>query len=285
VLAADEQCARQAAEHADAQPRRLLAQGGRRPLQQLHRDLVGDHGAPARVLVADRGAREQLRRVGDLRRLRERRERVDRPPRAVPRQPQLDQQLGALRRIGDPELERDRQALGRLVERQRARRGAGGEDVVGDAPSGAGERRGRREVVRELCRPGGPGRLQRLADAQVQLRAAHGGQPVIQCAPHQLVREAVGQPHRGELLDHAAVDGLVERAEDVRLAGAGRAQDAEAELRARDRGELEQIAGRRLQPGEPPADDLAHTLRAAQLGQRADEPQLAVDDLDHVGVD
>ena len=73
------------------------------------------------------------------------------------------------------------------------------------------------------------------------------------------------------------MDRLVERGQQrADLDARGGAQHVELELRPGRRGQLEQVAGRGLQPREPPADDLAHALGRAQLarvGERA--PELA----------
>ena len=153
VLAADQQRARRGRRARRRAAATLLAERGGRPLEQLDRHPVGDHRAPARVLVADRGARQQLAA-----------RRRSPPPARTPRARRPPARHGAgpcpssisssarSRRLVDPELERESQPLGRLVEGQRRGRRARGEHVVGDAARGPGERRGRREVVRELGR-------------------------------------------------------------------------------------------------------------------------------------
>ena len=100
------------------------------------------------------------------------------------------------------------------------------------APS---ERRGGGEVVREVGEraPERPSaRLERLAHAQVQLGPPQRREPVVERAAHELVREAVGEPARGQLLDHAAAHRLVERREQV---GLGRARRRAGRCRARTR--------------------------------------------------
>ena len=62
VVAPEVERAGEPAEQPDAQLGALVAERGGRLLEQLDRALVGDPRAPARVLVADRGAREQLAR-------------------------------------------------------------------------------------------------------------------------------------------------------------------------------------------------------------------------------
>ena len=170
----------------------------------------------------------------------------------MPGLPELDQQLGALRRLAHPELEGDLQPLCGVVEGQRGGRGPSGVDVVGDAARAAGQWRGGGEVVGELgCAPR-PARFQRLADAQVQLRAAQPGKPVVEGAPDELVREAVLQPQRRQLLDHAAAHGLLERAEEVRLAGT---RDGAQNVQPNSEpaaAELQQVARLRSQPASRP---------------------------------
>ena len=51
-------------------------------------------------------------------------------------------------------------------------------------------------------------RSMRLRDAQVQLGAAQTRHPVVERAAHELVGELIGQPARGDLLDHAVRDAL-----------------------------------------------------------------------------
>ena len=166
-----------------------------------------------------------------------------------------------------------------------------GEHVVLDAARGAAERRGRGEVVREVGQRRGPsaaGRaLERLADPQVELGAPHPGQPVVQRPPHELVGEPVGEPGRGELLDHPAADGLVERREQLGLVEAGRAaDDVELELRARPWPRAR--AGRSFAGASRESRWLttSRTLSgAAELGRRPREPDRPADDLDRPGLD
>ena len=118
----------EAAEHADAQLRGLVAERGGGALEQLDRDLVGDHRAPARVLVADRGAREQLG-VADSRAISaacaNAAQRVDAPGRRGGRTiPELEQQLGALGRARRPRARARRAAAppaSSNAERRRSR--------------------------------------------------------------------------------------------------------------------------------------------------------------------
>ena len=175
MLALEVERARQSAEQPDPQRRVLLAERGSRLLEQLDRALVGDARAPARLLVADRGAREQLG-VARSRAIsaasRERGERVERLAGAVARRAELEDASRALRGLVDAELERGPQPLGRLVERERRGRRARSEQVVVDGAPRRAERRGGGEVVGEVgerAAGAAPRRLERLADAQVQL--------------------------------------------------------------------------------------------------------------------
>ena len=63
-----------------------------------------------------------------------------------------------------------------------------------------------------LARP-----LQRGGDAEVKLGATKPAQPVVEGAADELVREAVGEPARGELVDHAAAGGRLERQRQVEV--------------------------------------------------------------------
>ncbi len=142
--------------------------------------------------MADRRAREQLRVAALARergRLPERVQRVDRGTGAVPRPAELEEDLGP---VVAAELERGPQPRGGLVEGERRGGGPRGEHVVLDGALGRAERRGGGEVVREVGeRPARAraARLERLADAEVQLGAPRPGQPVVERAPHELVAE------------------------------------------------------------------------------------------------
>ena len=286
VAAADLERAGEASEHADAQLRRLVAERDRRALEQLDCELVGDHRPPARLLVADGGPREQLgvtQSVGEIGRLGVGRQRVDGAAGPVPGGPELEQQPGALGRLGDAELEGDAQPFGRGVEVEAVARRPGRAHVVLDAALDSAERRGRGEVVREVGDGARARALERLADAQVQLGAPDRRQAVVERAADELVREPVGQPARRKLLDHAARDRLVQRGQQL---GVGhRAQHVELELGARRRRQLQQVGGRRPQAGQPSRHDLAHALRRRELLQRPGEPDVAAGDLDGVAVD
>jgi hypothetical protein len=84
--------------------------------------------------------------------------------------------------------------------------------------------------------------------AQVQLGATESGQPIVERAPHELVREAVGRRGGGERLDHPAAHGFVERREQPALVDLDSpAHDVERELRSGHGGSLEDLRGRRVQ--------------------------------------
>ncbi len=293
AVAAEVERAREAAEQPDAQRRVGVAERRGRLLEQLHRTLVGEPGAPARVLVADRGAREQLRvaqLAGDLRGVVEGRQRVGRLAAAVARGAELEEHLRALARVLDLQLERRAQPRRRLVERERGGGRAPRADVVVDRALHAAERSGRGEVVREVGERAGRAlvvALERLADGEVQLRAAQAGEPVVERAAHELVREPVGQLRLGrDLLDHPAARGLLDRGVQLGLREAGgAADDVQLELGPGGGRELQQVDRPGRQAGEALGDDLAHALGGAELRQRAGQAQGSAVDLDDPGLD
>jgi hypothetical protein len=183
-------------------------------------------------------------------------------------------------RIVDAELQRGREAGVGLVESQRRqRRSAGQERVLDGAPRPVdGRRRG--EVVGELGQPTALARavraLERLGDAQVQLGAPQAGHAIVERAAHKLVRELVGEPTRRHLFDHAVGDGLLEGGAELLIGQPGLSDHGEVELGPGDRGQLEQPSGGDAQPPQPLAHDLAHALRAAEIGKRARQPRAAV---------
>jgi hypothetical protein len=219
VVALEVECAGEPTEQPDAELGVFVAQRSGRLLQQLGRALVGDPRAPARVLVPDRGAGEQLTVAelpGDVRRRPERLQRIEGLARTVAGGTELQKHLRALVDALDPELQRGPQPRRGLVESERGGGRPRREDVVLDAASGSAERRGRGEVVGEIGERTARtalGAFKGLTDAQMELRPAHSGEPVVQGPANKLVRESVGQPTRRELLDHPAADGLVEDGE------------------------------------------------------------------------
>ena len=197
---------------------------------------------------------------------------------------ELEEHLRAPCGAPDPELQRGAQPHRRLVERDRGGGCPGGLDVVFDAALRVVQGRGGGEVMRQVRQgPARPtlGALERLSHAQVHLGAPHPGEPVVERAAHELVREPVGEPAGGQLLDHAAADGLVEGGEEVGLAQArGLPDDVEPELRAGGGGQLQKVGRRRRQAREPLADDLAHALGCPELRQRPGGADRAVGHLD-----
>ena len=137
------------------------------------RTCVGDHRAPARLLVADRGARQQLGvGVRAAAASRERLERVDRAAGAVAGRPELEQQLGALAGSSTPSSSATPQPLVGLVEGERAAAAARAASTLystaRSAPaSGAAAVKW---CARSASRGRAAGALERLAHAQVQLR-------------------------------------------------------------------------------------------------------------------
>ena len=165
--------------------------------------------------------------------------------------PELEVDVGPLRRAVDPQLERGAQPRCGLVEGERGGGRACRENVVLDAALGPAEGRAGGEVVCEVGERSAraPRRaFESLADAKMELGASHPGQPVVQRPPHELVGEAVREPGRGELLEHPAADGLVEGEQELGLPEPGRAaDDVELELRSGHGCELEQLRRRPAQ--------------------------------------
>ena len=105
------------------------------------------------------------------------------------------------------------QPLGRLVEgqgprRRSARRGRCRRWPRSVPASGAAAVK----WCASSAAPRATARLQRLADAQMQLRAAQAGEPVT-CSARRTssCAKRYVEPHRRQLLDHPAAHGLVER--------------------------------------------------------------------------
>ena len=117
-------------------------------------------------------------------------------PRLEQRVAELDLDTRTLARVGDPELERGREPGGALGEGPGRERRLGRAQVVVDGALDAVRRGGEREVVGELgqdaARIARVDALERLADAEVELGAADAGDPVVDGAAHELVREAAG---------------------------------------------------------------------------------------------
>ena len=108
---------------------------------------------------------------------------------------------------------------GRLLPGEQAVRAAARREREVDRALGPVDRRGEREVVRELAQVrvelGAAERDQRLAHAAVQARAAQRGQPVVERRAHQRVAERVAPDALGDLDQHAGGDRLLERGHEL----------------------------------------------------------------------
>ena len=240
-----------------------------RLFEQVDRALLGDSRPPAGLFVADRGAGQQLG-VSQLapdpgRGARTHRaRRAPCPPggspsraRAGPRPAAGDSRSAARARCAStPPPARSRARRSRRAPPAASTRPPRPASASGPALEKWWARSARARAVALLAR------LERLADPEVELGPPQGAEPVIERAAHQLVGEAIGERARGELLDHAAARGLLERDAKLAVGELRRPADrAELELGAGDRGQLEQVGGAGGKPGEPLADDLPHTLR------------------------
>ena len=194
-------------------------------------------------------------------------------PRATSRSPR-HAVVGRARQLARPQ--RRAVVRGGLLPGQHPVGAAGGGEREVDRALGPLDRRGEREVVRELGQVGvGVGPVQRgerLADAAVQPRAAQLGDAVVERGPHQRVGERVA-PDRAGLAQHARVDGLLERG-DERVAGgavaAGRdaLEQLEVELAADHRAHHHGLGGVLAQPPQAARGHLAHAVGHARLGER-----------------
>ena len=125
----------------------------------------------------------------------------------MPDRAQLEQDLGPLGCVLDPQFERGDEQSRRLIERKRVGGRARRENAVVDRAAGVAERHGRREVIGQggkganrAARGGFPG----LADPQVEVGPPDPREPVIDGTPDKLVGEPVGERRVLELLDEAA---------------------------------------------------------------------------------
>ena len=106
-------------------------------------------------------------------------------------------------------------------------------------------------------------RFERLGDEKVDLGLARRRQAVGHRAPHELVREAVGEAPARLLHEQPVPDGLVHGLEQDRLRDDLRPADGvQLEVGAGHRGELEHLVRLGREPGEPLVDDLPHGRRA-----------------------
>ena len=143
----------QGRQQTDPERRFFFADGGARLLEQLERPAVSPALPPAGVLQSDRRAREHVRVAGAASDLRGRGERLDRVGPAagsVAGGPELELDLGLLRRTLDAQRERRPKVRGRLLERERRHRRPRGSKVVVDRPFGVAQGPGRREMVRHV---------------------------------------------------------------------------------------------------------------------------------------
>ena len=124
--------------------------------------------------------------------------------------------------------------------------------------------------------------LERLADAEVQLGAADAGDPVVDGAAHELVREAAGGRRPGQLLEQSrlAVASSTAASERAPVEPGGLGEDAQLEPRPGDGRQLEQSRSSPAQPRQALPHDVADPLGAAQLGDRPRQVHAAVRDLD-----
>ena len=203
---------------------------------------------------------------------------------------ELEKRFRSFAVIHDTQVERGAKACRSLVKCERGSRGSRGEHVVLDRLRGAAERRGLREVVGEACeirtsclcrRP-----LERLGDAEVQLRAPKGRQAVVQRPAYELVGESEREGSPGHLLHHAGTHRLVERRRKRRLGKhVGLAQHVELELGTGNGREPQQIPCLGRQTRESLADDLANTLGRGKLGEGAPHQRRRSVDLDRPRLD
>ena len=173
--------------------------------------------------------------------------------------------------------------LRRLLPGQQAVGAAAGGEREVDRPRRALDRRGAREVARELRQP----RVEvvlvagedRLADPRVQPRPAQAREPVVERRLHERVGEGVAPDAIADLLQHPRVDRLVERGDElVARQRPERLQQPEVELAPDHAGDLHRLAGAGGQARDPPAGDLAHALRHAGVLEIAAVPHDLLDE-------
>ena len=211
-------------------------------------------GPPAGVLVADRGARQQLgvaELAGDLRRLRVNAASAStaRPAR-WPARPELEQAARA--RSGgvlDPAARARRRSRSAASSKASAAAAARAARTLYSTPrSIAAERRGRREVVREVGeRAPGPPPERSSASPTRRCSSARRrpAEPVVERAAHQLVREAVGEPARAGAPRscRCGPPRRAPRAARLRRCRRARRRTSSSNSGAGGGGQLEQVAG------------------------------------------
>ena len=241
-----------------------------------HRDqLRVDH--PRRLDVApgrpDRGAGEAgsvAELLGQRRRLAERRGGVGPLAAAHPRLAQGQQQLAApAHRVGleaPLHVERAGVVLGRLLVGEHGGGLLGGAQRIDDGLLRVlGVRRATGEVMRQLGQvaavPAPLRGLDRLPHALVDPGPARHRHPLVERLPDQRVGEQVVAGALVRLGQEAGRERLLERAEELVL---GQQHDAfeqcGVDVAADHRRDAEQLDGRRLEPAEPPRDDLLDAL-------------------------
>lgn len=187
--------------------------------------------------------------------------------------------------VVDSELESGREPSGGVVIGEQPRRRFGRSDVVVDRAADAGESARKGEVVREIREEAvevfAVPALERFADTQVKLGAAHACQPIVKRAAHELVRETVRDSCLAERLDHPACHCLVGCGDHLGIV----AQQAQLEIGAGNGRDFEH--GDRLgsQPRQAVVHDVADALRAAELGRRLRQTYSGVRDVDRLRFD
>ena len=197
------------------------------------------------------------------------------------RGPELQLDLRSLRGTLDAQRERGPKVGDRLFERERRHGRTRRSQAVEDRSLRVAKRRPCGEMVRDVREP--PARdcaealLEGGPDLKMQLGTTQGAQPIVERPPHQLVREAVPERSGRDLLDHSAAHRFVESLEQASLVEPGRApHHIEPEFGPGDSSYLENLGGRRRQPGQSLADHLADAVRARERRKRLSEPRGAI---------
>ena len=245
----------EAGENASAEHRVTSGESCGGLFEELDCTLVEHAGAPTRLLKPNRGPRKELavpNRARGLACLSVRVDRFERLAGSNAGGAELKLYLCVPTLAVDAEVESRPQSGGCFVVVERGRRGLRGEQVVRDCPLASAQGRGDGEVMREVgqhrsCRRA-VGSFERLRDAEVQLGPTGPAEPVVERPADELVREAVRNAARRDLLDQPAALRRLEALERRKVAGVwgGSPQGLELELGARDGGEVEELSrGRR----------------------------------------